>query len=659
MAHSLLLFLFSIWMIKKQVEKHGGDPRHDMVVEADSLATEKLALELKEDLNTIEAVAEPMQVQSTTPTMELPDFTPDDSVPIPTMAESTFKMERPEFKVEVSHSQSSAKPVETPTPAAPAAKPARVRAEISAVELETAPAREQVQTQAEQAPQVVPEFTAALDTLATSVKPAKGRAETVETAMAEAALPDSADTAIPKVAVEPPTAQSEGVGIQAPSAQLARATAQLTFRPNTQLDTNSGSGGEAEAERSPAVGPQLNANPDTMSASIRPGQGKAETAESTMAEADLAEGADTSLPKIAVERPEGQTVATKFEGPGDQLSPQMPRLEPALDTKLEAPNKTPSVYVFRDPSKRTKELVGLLGGSDATEAAVGRALEWFSGTQEEDGRWSSGNNEGAKGYDIGATGIAMLCYYGWGAKHNEEGRYQPQISKALKWLLAQVDENGEFKGNKSSEMYNHAIGALALAEAYGLTKDEALKAPLERVVKYVQKAQDKTSGGWRYTAGAKGGDTSVTGWQMMALISARMAGIEVDEKSIKLGRHWLKTVSCGPAAGHYGYNTRKATPTMTAVSMFCQQLLQLPPHDPRMIASAAYIGKTMPNPKRRDYYYWYYGTLSLARQPGRRRRQPRQLGARRHLDQEQGRPRLLHRLLHAIARGLLPIPAHV
>jgi len=42
----------------------------------------------------------------------------------------------------------------------------------------------------------------------------------------------------------------------------------------------------------------------------------------------------------------------------------------------------------------------------------------------------------------------------------------------------------------------------------------------------------------------------------------------------------------------------------------------LRPDNPRMIEAAEYLKTALPDPRRPDYYYWYYGCLSLYQHQG-------------------------------------------
>jgi hypothetical protein len=136
--------------------------------------------------------------------------------------------------------------------------------------------------------------------------------------------------------------------------------------------------------------------------------------------------------------------------------------------------------------------------------------------------------------DTAATGLALLPLLGAGHIHTEKSRYQGNVRKALDWLVSHQQPNGDLfvGGGPLTHLYSHAIAAMALCEAYGLSADPALLAPAERALNFIIQAQNSVTGGWRYEPGQPG-DTSVFGWQMFALRSARLAGLRVPKNVMK------------------------------------------------------------------------------------------------------------------------------
>jgi hypothetical protein len=279
----------------------------------------------------------------------------------------------------------------------------------------------------------------------------------------------------------------------------------------------------------------------------------------------------------------------------------------------------PSTLAVRDPRIRV-EVVSEEGGTTLTEAAVSRGLRWLSRHQESDGRWSLHNYNHSPGCtctggglrsDSAATSLALLPYLGAGQTHLA-GHYRETVSKGLRWLLAEQAENGDLRGDSegNSGMYAHGQGAIVLCEAYLMTGDEIFRDPAQRAVDFIVKAQH-AAGGWRYFPGDRG-DTSVLGWQLMALQSARAAGLRVPAETFESAGYYLDTVS-HDGGSRYAYQPRqKPTHVMTAEALLCRLYLGWNLRAPGVLPGAEYLVREHPPHRRKpDFYYWYYASQTL------------------------------------------------
>ena len=93
-------------------------------------------------------------------------------------------------------------------------------------------------------------------------------------------------------------------------------------------------------------------------------------------------------------------------------------------------------------------------------------------------------------------------------------------------------------------MYGQAICTIALCEAYARTKDWRLRGTAQSAINFIIYAQDPKGGGWRYEP-QKGGDTSVTGWQLTALSIAKAAKLQVPQITFAKADGFLNTVQTG------------------------------------------------------------------------------------------------------------------
>lgn len=264
--------------------------------------------------------------------------------------------------------------------------------------------------------------------------------------------------------------------------------------------------------------------------------------------------------------------------------------------------------IVRGSAVTREQLLVLGGGTGASEAAVTKGLKWLVKNQSPDGSWRLDGNFPDKGAqnDIAGTAFGLLPFLGAGKTHKkgkDDNPYDKPIEKALLFLIRKQDKRtGDFGGS----MYGHGLAAIAICEAYGLTQDPALRRPAQLAVNFIVSAQHE-GGGWRY-APRQAGDTSVTGWQIMAIKSAHLAGLDVPELAMKKAQRYLDGCVSATDEG-YGYVGVGSTPTMTAVGLLCRQYLQnWGPQNLRLIKAVDLHLKPNPPGQKKEIYYYYYAT---------------------------------------------------
>ncbi len=113
------------------------------------------------------------------------------------------------------------------------------------------------------------------------------------------------------------------------------------------------------------------------------------------------------------------------------------------------------------------------------------------------------------------------------------GRYARVVERALEYVLEHCTESGLVTNEGTNgPMYGHGFASLFLGEIYGMTpEDTRVRDALVRAVRLIENSQND-EGGWRYNPVPDDADVSVTICQVMALRSARNAGIKIPKQVI-------------------------------------------------------------------------------------------------------------------------------
>jgi hypothetical protein len=300
-----------------------------------------------------------------------------------------------------------------------------------------------------------------------------------------------------------------------------------------------------------------------------------------------------------------------------------------------------------------KLMVKRHGGSKATEGAVDMALEWLAKHQEVDGHWDCQKYEGrddgrCKGIngDAAVTGFAVLAFLGAGHT-TKVGKYRDNVQRGVYWLMQKLDEcektagPGRWCSNHGSN-YTQGVATLALAEACGMSpRDGELKISAQKAIDGVVFGQikkgDSEYEAWDYAPKGMTNDTSVTGWNIMALKAAKVAQLKVDHFSIEGAMRWIdagQDLANAPKQGGAEYweggrmtyrgtcaNTAKGQGTdavMSAATLTRLMVGGQSPDHPGIAGPCNLMRKPehLPNKWPGNLYYWYYGSLTMFQKGG-------------------------------------------
>ena len=295
------------------------------------------------------------------------------------------------------------------------------------------------------------------------------------------------------------------------------------------------------------------------------------------------------------------------------------------------------------------------------------ALRWLTAHQSPDGGWeaegwnawcnrerspdgASLEGAGRSTSDVGVTGLALLAFLGAGYSHRSEGPFGKVVGDGLRHLREVQDAYGSFGDRRAGPhaAYGHAIAALAMVEAYGMTGSSVLLGPAQRALDSTCAARNP-DGVWRYGVRPGDDDSAVTGWMIMALKSAQLINVydgkagkepslRYDERAFDAARAWFDTVT-DPGTGRVGYQRlgddvfrprglANAFPawkseSLTAVGMLSRMFLGEDPKTSDAIGKgadrcASLVPAWNTADGSVDMHYWYFGSVAIFRVGGAR-----------------------------------------
>ena len=247
---------------------------------------------------------------------------------------------------------------------------------------------------------------------------------------------------------------------------------------------------------------------------------------------------------------------------------------------------------------------------DPLDKSVDRALKWLARSQRPDGSFPGGY-----GQTTAIVGLAAMAFLSKGYTPGNEP-YGDVINKCIDYILRYQRDNGCLDAAPGGgAMYAHGIATLLLSEVSGMVepeRQEKLDKVLSKALKVILDAQARpkdarNKGGWRYQPNSPDSDISVTGWQVMALRSARQNGAKIPKKAIEDAAAYI--LKCRMPDGGFAYRPQGGSGAgRTGVGILC---LELTGHHntPETRAGGDYLLRSMGNDgfiKDGQYHYALY-----------------------------------------------------
>ena len=363
---------------------------------------------------------------------------------------------------------------------------------------------------------------------------------------------------------------------------------------------------------------------------------------------DRSNNTNTLLQEIEVTEPETPTPET------DTQPTTAVEADPSINVFVEQRLQLPTVGGFvsgggftdRTPAGRQRAMQRG-DSSQRGEAAVDAALEWFVAHQQENSGWSlhftdscgrcsHSSTDERNRHRTAATSLALLSFLGAGYTHQTESPYRSVVDSGLNFLAK--DPNDGFNGfalrqERLSQMYSRGLAAMALCEAYAMNGVQDPKSLLgiaaQKSLWNIETAQDWEYGGWNYRPDQRTdvlrrirpGDTSIFSWQLMALKSGKIGGLNVSQSALYRAQDFLDSVALEGGrryqylpTGRWDSRGEGDSPqTCTAMGLLMRMYLGWKPGDPFLddgIEQLAHWGPIL-HEGEVNLYYIYYATLAL------------------------------------------------
>lgn len=252
-----------------------------------------------------------------------------------------------------------------------------------------------------------------------------------------------------------------------------------------------------------------------------------------------------------------------------QPEPSAPPPAPAPSTAPAAAPAAPAAAPASTPAEESKRDLRPDGSRSAENAAledeitpeldeaINRGIAYLLTEQGEDGSFGSGRF----GKNVAVTALACIALLSDGNLPGR-GEHAKALEKGLEFILSTSTETGLLAADSTNgPMYGHGFATLFLGEVYGMTQGggESRLATrtheaLVKAVRLIERSQNN-EGGWRYNPVPFDADVSVTICQIMALRSARNAGIEVPKETIDKAVEYVRQCQNNDGGFRYQLST--------------------------------------------------------------------------------------------------------
>ena len=276
--------------------------------------------------------------------------------------------------------------------------------------------------------------------------------------------------------------------------------------------------------------------------------------------------------------------------------------------------------------------------TDKVDTAVARAVGFL--LTQQDLKEGSFNDRTRESNSNAMTALAIMAMASVGHLPTDMTKEGEAVRRGIDFLVRadRQTPDGYFGAKDGSRMYGHGITTLALTEMLGMGVDRAqeklLRERCQKAIELILRSQKvkkydrKFDGGWRYAPDSGDSDLSASVWQLMALRSAKNAGLTVPKEAIDAAVAYLKRsyYSARDAEGRptnlksgCAYMPGNSPEYATAAAGLLSLQVCGEYETPEVIGSAEWLReKTESNPATRtrkldaNHQWFFYGTYYYA-----------------------------------------------
>ena len=257
---------------------------------------------------------------------------------------------------------------------------------------------------------------------------------------------------------------------------------------------------------------------------------------------------------------------------------------------------------------------------DKVDESIEKGIRFILEKQQEDGSIHD------KGKQTAMSALSLMARAAVGHQPSHPNEFGRAMKNALDFILQDEnqDKQGYFGNKNGGRMYGHGIVTLTLSEMLGMgvdkTTDKKIKDQCQKAINLILRAQKvkkspAQQGGWRYSPDARDADLSVSVWQLMALRSAKNAGLEVSSSAISeaisyLERSYKSKLSQdgSPTNKKSGFSYQPggaAEYTTSAAGLLAMQVCGQY-ESPFVLGAADWLSEHKPEKSRKFFFYGTY-----------------------------------------------------